>query len=649
MLSMYSTTKDISQARYFEEPLVPIGDEPTAAENAALVAALTSYSQRSDPEDFSHLKNFLEAHPKSPWNAALLTNLGLEYYRIGRYSKTLEAWHEAWEVGKSSTNLKGKALADRAFGELVYMHARLGHMAELEVLLSSVGDRVFVGSATERLTGAREGLANMRHHPEASFRCGPHALHRIMSSVHPRTIGHESVYESVSTKTGCSLDQVAMLSRKLGLDFQMAFREKHASLIFPSVVHFKLDHFAALVQKKGDRYLLQDPTFGNDVWMSRETLEAESSGYFLIPEAVLTPGWRTVEIHEGNLVWGKGNTGNNDPGPHGPCDPASPGGGNSCPGGGDCKGLALSRVHLMLVSLNINDDPVGYTPPVGPAVRFTVRYNQRDATNPANFLYSHFSHKWTFDWLAYITDDPTNPFIDLTYYIMGGGTRTFTGFASSGTINSGISLSQQIDQTQLTRTSSSSYEILSRDGSRKVFSQPDGIVGSHSRKIFLTHLIDPQGNAVSLGYDAKIRIATITDTIGQVTTLSYDHLDDEFKITKVTDPFGRFATFDYDDSGRLIKIADVIGLTSEFAYDAGDFITALTTPYGLTSFVKGESADPLVTTRSLEQPIPMATGTASSTTRRSLFPTTNRCDTYQQEWPLKTIFSSFATPTTGAK
>ena len=141
--------------------------------------------------------------------------------------------------------------------------------------------------------------------------------------------------------------------------------------------------------------------------------------------------------------------------------------------------------------------------------------------------------------------------------------------------------------------------MLSRDGTRKVFSQPDGAIGT-SRKVFLTRLIDPSGNAVSLTYDANLRLVAITDAIGQVTTLSYDHPTDIFKITKVTDPFGRFATFEYDASGRLIKITDVIGITSEFSYDAGDFINTLTTPYGVTSFTKSENG----TTRSLETVYP---------------------------------------------
>lgn len=594
MLSTNPTARDISLARHFEEPLVPVGAEPTQSENAALASALLGYSQRSSPDDFSSLTGFLAVYPECPWSVALLTNLGLEYYRTGYYSKALAVWGKAWELGRAATDLKSKAIADRAVGELAYMHARLGQMAELEALLESVEGRAFSGPATERITGAREGLSNMYCRPEIAFRCGPFALHRIQLSLDPANPGTELIRTCASTPRGFSLLQTEELSQKLGLHLQMAFRDEGAAFVVPSVVHLKVGHFAAVIRHEGDRYLLQDSTFGNDAWVTREALEAEASGYFLLPSGELEGGWRSVEAQEGESVWGKGLTGNNAPGPHGPCDPSTPGG-DACGKKDDCKGMAVPRVHLMLVSLNINDEPVGYSPPVGPAVRFTVRYNQRDAFQPANFLYSNFGHKWTFDWLSYVTDDPANPLADVKYYIMGGGTRTFTGF-SAGSQTSAL---QQLDQTKLSRVSPDSYEMLSRDGTRKVFSLAADTVNSE-RKIFLTRLIDPHGNAVSLSYDADLRLLSITDAIGQVTALSYDHPTDIHKITKVTDPFGRFATFDYDGANRLVRITDVSGIASQFAYDDGDFITTLTTPYGVTSFSKSEDG----TTRSLETTYP---------------------------------------------
>jgi hypothetical protein len=341
-------------ARLFEEPLVPVGADPTPAENAALATALLGYSKRSGPDDFSSLTGFLEMYPKCPWNVALLINLGLEYYNTGHYSKTLEVWGQAWELGKAATDLKG--IVDRAVGELACMHARLGQMTELSALLKSVEGRAFSGPATERITGAREGLWYMENRPEIAFLCGPFALHRIKLCLDPTNPGTELIQACASTQRGFSLLQIEELSQELGLYFRMVFREKDAPFVAPSVVHLKVDHFAAITRQEGDHYLLQDPTFGNDTWITREALEAETSGYFLIPPGELAHSWRAVEVQEGETVWGKGII--NDPDPNGPCDPATPGG-SSCPENGDCKGMAVPRVHLMLVSLNINDEPVG--------------------------------------------------------------------------------------------------------------------------------------------------------------------------------------------------------------------------------------------------------------------------------------------------
>src|SRR6266481_1783233 len=113
MFSPNPTPEEIFRARVFEEPLVPIGPDPTSEENEAFAAALLRYSERSVPDDFSSLTAFLESYPNSPWNAALLTNLGLEYYHTGHYSKTLKAWGQAWELGKAASDPEGKRLMDR--------------------------------------------------------------------------------------------------------------------------------------------------------------------------------------------------------------------------------------------------------------------------------------------------------------------------------------------------------------------------------------------------------------------------------------------------------------------------------------------------------------------------------------------------------
>ena len=168
---------------------MPIGAEPSPDENAALAAALLGYSKRAGPDDFSALIAFLNTYSRSPWSAALLLNLGLEYLNTAAISKPAGMWRLSWDLAKTATDLMGKAVADRAVGELAYLYASLGRMAELDSLLTSLDGRAFSGPATERIAGAREGLRSMRIRPDIAFRCGPLALHRIkllLESAEPR-------------------------------------------------------------------------------------------------------------------------------------------------------------------------------------------------------------------------------------------------------------------------------------------------------------------------------------------------------------------------------------------------------------------------------------------------------------------------------
>jgi RHS repeat-associated protein len=140
----------------------------------------------------------------------------------------------------------------------------------------------------------------------------------------------------------------------------------------------------------------------------------------------------------------------------------------------------------------------------------------------------------------------------------------------------------------LVRTSPTRYERRLPDGSKQVFALSDG-ASAYPANFYMTEVVDPAGNAVTIGYDASFRVTTLTDAIGQVTTFSYELTADPLKITKVTEPFstGRFATFTYTN-GLLTTITDEIGIQSQFHYALGtDFIDSLTTPYGTSTFATG--------------------------------------------------------------
>jgi RHS repeat-associated protein len=247
--------------------------------------------------------------------------------------------------------------------------------------------------------------------------------------------------------------------------------------------------------------------------------------------------------------------------------------------------MPVASIHMLLISIRLNDVPVGYQPAVGPGVFFDVTYSQRDSNQPQVFSYSNLGSKWSFDWLSFIQDDPSNPAAAVTVFHRKGGRETSTSFdpltqSYAPTIRK---------QAVVVRTSSSpiTYERRLPDGSVEVLSQPDGAL-TFPRRVFLTAIKDQSGNALTFTWDANLRIVAATDALGQVTTISYEHAD-PLKITTVTDPFGRFARFEYDSSGRLYRITDVLGLTSSMTYGASDIVKALTTPYGTTSFTAGES------------------------------------------------------------
>jgi uncharacterized protein HemY len=133
--SAQPTDQEIFRARVFEEPLVPMGRLTSKVENRALAQALLAYLRRGEVEDVSPVLAFLGAHEESPWRASLLMDLGIVYRRTGHYSKALEAWQDAWDLGRSETDPKATAIADRALAELAELNTRLGRVETVETLL----------------------------------------------------------------------------------------------------------------------------------------------------------------------------------------------------------------------------------------------------------------------------------------------------------------------------------------------------------------------------------------------------------------------------------------------------------------------------------------------------------------------------------
>ena len=601
--STHPKEQEIEGISMLPQGMVVIGNKTTSSENAALAAALITYSQQKTKERFQSLTAFLQEYPQSGWKPALLTNLGMIYRQHGYYTRALDAWTQAWKLSKNEDSLKGRAVADRAVAELARLLSSLGRTEQLHSLLGEIKKRKMYGAPATMVLNAKEGLAVMKLEPGMSYKCGPFALGNVQNALHPGQHLDHAILQSQSSSKGFSLGQLNQLAQQIKLNYQVAKRQSGASLIVPSVVHWKSNHYAAIVKAVDGGYLVKDPTFQGDVVLSKDAIEDEASGYFLIPSGPLPTGWTTVSDAEMKAVHGKGF-----PGPR--TEDTTP---NAKQVGGSAPhcGMATYSILSLLACLHVEDTPVGYTPPVGPDAHFTVGYNQFEASQPTSFFSSNFGNDWINGWNSYVQIAPTSGGSTVTLTLRGGGTETFDGGSNyAGTATQGNYGPQVQGQATLyvlpttnpLRTSSPAdpnqlrFERHLPDGSAEIYDSHSDAQGN----IFLTEIIDPQGNALTLNYTTiaigaqnVYQLASVTDAIGQVTTLSYGLSADLLKITQITDPFGRYASFTYTTASpyQLVKITDVIGLTSQFTYATGtDAITALTTPYGTTTFLATSSS-----------------------------------------------------------
>ncbi|KVF14464.1 peptidase C39 [Burkholderia vietnamiensis] len=522
------------------------------------------------------MASFLVQYPRSGWAPAIYTNLGFAYLHEGYFSRAIDAWKQAWLLGKDATQPKAKAVVDRAVGELAALYASLGQMQNLSDLLDEMGDRPIAGSATELVQQAHEQLALVNKDPRHLFNCGPVALRLMILShdAHNRKADRLQYYRAGSN--GTNLAELEQLAGNAKFASRVVYRQPGQAVPVPSIVHWNVGHFGAILGHANGRYHVQDPVFAGDgLWTKDKALDTEASGYFLIPASTpLQPGWRVVAKEEAESIWGKGPTSAVQPGDAN--DPTANNGPNNCN-----SPMCGYDIKEATVGVTLSDTPVGYVPPIGASMKVKVTYNQREDSQPANFTFFNVGQKWTLNWLTYVTDDPTNAGGNVSRYLPGGGAYYYTGYG----VGTGRFTQQNDDGSVLVLASQSPiiYRRLLANGGVEVYAQSDGSV-AYPRKIFLSQVIDPQGNAVTLNYDSQLRLTSISDATGRQTTFSYGLSGWPLVVTQITDPFGRSAILRYDNSGRLTSITDVIGLTSSFVYDINSLINQMTTPYGTTSF-----------------------------------------------------------------
>ncbi len=570
------TDEDIASARVFPERLRPTSSsEALVAENQKLKEAIMAFKAKNNKEDLSDLEHFIGSFPKSRWNPAIQLNMAKLRFETGYFSDALSLYQTAWNTLKNENGSQQSTLANEVLSELMVLSARLGRRDELKTYLQETNGRTLYGSMEEQIDDARTGFKYMETSPQLAYKCGPYALNSILNLKGLTKGRHPVIEQASSTHQGTNLLQLKNWARQCGLDFQIAKRSLGAPVLIPSVVHWKVGHFGALVKNHNGRFQVSDPTFDTDgnFWLSEKALDTECDGYYLVQNGPLPVGWEAVSDSEGSRVWGKGEAKGRDNDEHTPPCP-------KCYECGKNGGMARATAFKMLATLQIEDTPIEYTPPVGPQMDFTLTYNHLETNQPSSPAFTTFGPDWNFNWLSYLTIDASG---NATVRVRGGGSEVFNYTQPNNVSNPYAP--NLLSQAILAITDKERYERQLPDGSVEVFDQPDG-----TGRFFMTKVIDPQGNTVSIQYNTNFRIETITDAIGQATELQYlaNQVSnvDYFKVKSISDPFSREATLTYDASKiHIVTITDVISLQSKFLYEpASSFILTMSTPYGITSF-----------------------------------------------------------------
>lgn len=627
----------------FDQPIIWIGSAlPPAAESEALWKAIEVAKAGGRDAGLTVIERFIEDYPLSAWVPSLRSHLAKYYREHGRYSIALQHWEKAWQLTKDEVSGPPKLIADRTLAHWTSLLASLGRSETLEKIFQETANRSLDGGPQQqRFNATREAYGVMIENPGIAYRCGTYALYHVAQKMNDqrKSRGNETqtngncaaLLDIPSPQGGFTMTKLIEFSRQfdLGLIAAQRVTNQKNPIPVPSVVHWKQNHYAAITEEKNGEYYVVDPTFGDPLWLSASAIDAEASGYFLIPESRFGTGWHRLSPAETDAIYGKGYPNHIDDNkdescPPGTCCPAgrdpmdefnrirdllerlssgylalmggggfgalgaappsppapSAGGGSGCspcsPWNPYFHAMAQWRISEPYMTLWIDDEPLGYQPPRGDRISFHLSYKQRDMVERDARVFN-LGPLWNCTWLSYVDDVSTTR---AEFYVGGGGVRPYNPDGVSIEHNS-VSRLRRFTNSTGTLTN---FHVLPNTGARDEY---DFIVTGifTPPRAFLTAKIDRYGNATRLEYtndSGNIRLLRVIDPQDKATTLTYGGTSN--LITQVVDPYFRTNRLEYSVEGRLTNIIDVIGIASSFQYDTNGWITNLVTPYGSTYF-----------------------------------------------------------------
>jgi RHS repeat-associated protein len=626
--SPLTVAEQISQKRTFRQQLLWVGTlAPSEADSQALLTALETFRTTGNEAGIAALEGFLISRPRSPWGPSLHSQLGAYYRQAGKYSMALTHWETAWKATSEFTSGSGKAVADFTLANWSALLSSLGRIEALDEIMEATRGRILGDVGLRQMFNqSRQALAIMKRNPGVSYKCGTFALSQIADLLPESRRSVPKILEIPSPASGFSMTFLGELSGRFKLGLVPVQRTEGDELVVPSVVHWRQNHYAAILSKTNQVYKVVDPTFGRPKWMTAEAINAEATGYFMVSTNLKPDAWKVLAKSETDGIFGKGM----DTSPPHPQQPPCPeegmpecescraggfgggagggagghagapsrGGGSPC---GTCRppplflgiGMPVWEVAEPYISLWLRDQPMAYQPSIGSEIAFKLYFHQRETRVPDANAFS-FGPNWNCNWLTFAevvdqdgSDTNFNSY-EAILYGSGGGERSYSSTDAGPEYYSHTSFQRILSGTNLT-----GFKVLYPGGAQAIYGLLWKIGDAPPTvRAFLTERKDAQGRTIlSLQYDAnssRVLLTNIVDAESRSTVLRYG-TNFTTQIAEVESPFQQIVKIAYNTNGMLASIVDAIGLTNSLGYEVDgisglSYLTNLHTPYGDTAF-----------------------------------------------------------------
>ena len=586
--STNSLPERITQALVFPQRIVWVGKQaPSDADSLALLDAIAQFQPTNITTGLTALERFISEHPASPWTPSLHQNLAEHYRERGRLTLALQHGQSAWDLAQDLPGEAAQHVADAALANQARLRAVLGHTDQVEALAAQAKDRRLEGVAlVQTFQSAQERAALTRQRPQDFVSCGPSAL-REVSRVLQAEFRESKTMLKPQSSAGYSLTELGTLAKANNLDMVPVQWPRGEPLPVPCVLHWQLGHYAAILSGHDDIFLVADPVFDHPLLMDRATLEAESSGFLLVPATQTPATWAALPATVTDQV--RGNAQANS---------YLPDAKDSLLDKGWCPRYMMSwQLTEPYLNLWLSDSPLTYQPALGPRVGVEVYCKQRSQTprNPRIFdigcAYSTNSN-WNLNWQTYLEvnsycADPAYLYFNITFHLGDGGTRNYIFMSSSG-----LEDWRGFDYDSRTRAEllpylpdGPGYRITYPDGRQDYFTNVV-VFADGKRLAFRTLEADPQGHALVYRYQRVgdvVQLISVIDADGHTNAVNYYDTTTNL-IKEIVDPSGHTNRYQHASGGSLTNITDMAGLSSAVTYDYQGWVTSLTTPYGTTGF-----------------------------------------------------------------